>query len=208
MELGPDLNRFEIAVYTACGKRGEAAVVPMINEQFARKARWVALAAALMLAGCSYQEFMAAQNAPLVMPTLPPEPPQVVPLNNQLEGDWSASYPGGPLHVNIADDPMLTGHNYIARLVDGGYGTLHAGAVTFTGTPDHSIPNLVSGDQKCSLPGRMGLLHAPMAITVQDVDHFTEKLVRPGACPGFPIQFSRITNPWAPPPNVGAASSQ
>ena len=130
-------------------------------------------------------------------PPLPPPPPQfhVLPLNEQLEGLWSASYPGGPLQVNIQDDPQLGDHNYVARLVDGSYGTIHPGATSFTGAPDPSIPNLVGGDQKCSLPGRMGLLHAPMSITVQDADHFSENLVRKGTCPGFPIKFTRIAQP-------------
>jgi hypothetical protein len=116
-------------------------------------------------------------------------------VNEQLEGLWSASYPGGPLQVNIQDDPQLGDHNYVARLVDGSYGTIRPGAITFTGSPDPSIPTLVGGDQKCSLPGRMGLLHAPMSITVQDADHFTENLVHKGTCPGFPIKFTRIAHP-------------
>ncbi|MGO9603188.1 MAG: hypothetical protein ACLQAT_07280 [Candidatus Binataceae bacterium] len=97
--------------------------------------------------------------------------------------------------MSIQDDPQLGDHNYVARLVDGSYGTIHPGAVTFTATPSPSIPTLANGDQKCSLPGRMGLLHAPMSITVQDKDHFTETLMRTGACPGFPIKFTRITTP-------------
>jgi hypothetical protein len=145
-----------------------------------------AVALAITLTSC-------AENPP---PLPPPPPPQfhVLPVNEQLEGLWSASYPGGPLQVNIQDDPQLGDHNYVARLVDGSYGTIHPGAITFTGSPDPSIPTLVGGDQKCSLPGRMGLLHAPMSITVQDADHFTENLVHKGTCPGFPIKFTRIAN--------------
>jgi len=146
-----------------------------------------AVALAIVFTSC-------AENPP---PLPPPPPPQfhVLPVKEHLEGMWSATYPGGPLQVNIQEDPQLGDHNYVARLVDGSYGTIHPGAITFTGSPDASIPNLVGGDQKCSLSGRMGLVHAPMSITVQDADHFTENLVRKDACPGFPIKFIRIAHP-------------
>jgi hypothetical protein len=158
-----------------------------LTDRLLRGVQVVAVTLAISFTGC-------AENPP---PLPPPPPPQVhvVPLNEQLEGVWSAAYPGGPLQVNIQDDPQLGDHNYVARLVDGSYGAIHPGAITFTGAPDSSIPNLVGGDQKCSLPGRMGLLHAPMSITVQDAYHLTENLVRKGACPGFPIKFTRIANP-------------
>jgi hypothetical protein len=139
--------------------------------------------------------FTSCEEIPPPPPELPPPQYHVLPLNEQLEGLWSATYPGGSLQVNIQDDPQLGDHNYVARLVDGSYGMIHPGAITFTGAPDASIPTLVSGDQKCSRPGRMGLLHAPMSITVQDADHFTENLVRKDTCPGFPIQFTRIAHP-------------
>ena len=146
-----------------------------------------AVALVITFTGC------AEEPAPLP----PPPPPQfhVLPLNEELEGLWSATYPSGPLQVNIQDDPQLGDHNYVARLVDGSYGMIHPGAITFTAAPDGSIPNLVAGDQKCSQPGRMGLLHGAMSITVEDADHFTENLVRKGTCPGFPIHFTRIANP-------------
>ncbi len=149
---------------------------------------WVTLAVAFALTGC-------AQTAPTPLPA--PRPPQVnvIPVNEQLEGDWSATYPGGPLHVSIRPDPQLGDHNYVARLVDGSYGTIHPGAITFTGAPNFSVPNLVAGIQKCSVPGRIGLLRAPMSITIQDANHFTENLVRKDACPGFPIKFTRIAKP-------------
>jgi len=162
-------------------------VVGSLSDRVARGVQVAVVALAITLTSC-------AENPP---PLPPPPPPQfhVLPLNEQLEGLWSASYPGGPLQVNIQDDPQLGDHNYVARLVDGSYGTIHPGATSFTGAPDPSIPNLVGGDQKCSLPGRMGLLHAPMSITVQDADHFSENLMRKGTCPGFPIKFTRIAQP-------------
>ncbi|MGO9604018.1 MAG: hypothetical protein ACLQAT_11565 [Candidatus Binataceae bacterium] len=163
----------------------------MTTDRFAPGVQ-AALALAITFTGC-------AQTAPGRMPAPPPPQVHVIPLNEQLEGDWSAAYPGGPLHVSIQDDPQLGDHNYVARLVNGSYGTIHPGAITFTGTPNYSVPNLVGGYQKCSVPGRIGLLRAPMSITVQDADHFTENLVRKDACPGFPIKFTRTANRWAPP---------
>ena len=139
--------------------------------------------------------FAACAEAPPPPPP-PPPPPQTytVPINEQLEGNWSATFPEGKRQVTIQPDPQLGDHNYVARLVDGDYGTIHPGAVLFTATPNPSIPNLVNGDQKCSLPGRMGLLHAPMSIAIEDKDHFTETLRNPGTCPGFPMKFARSSS--------------
>lgn len=139
--------------------------------------------------------FGCAEPAP--PPPPPPPAPQVsfVPLSDQLEGNWSATYPDGARKVSILDDPQLGDHNYVGRLIDGNYGTIHAGEVLFTASPNASVPDLVNGVQKCSLPGRMGLARTRMTITIQDQDHFTETLVNPGACAGFPIKFTRIAKP-------------
>ena len=158
-----------------------------LSDRLAWGALVAAAALAITLASC--------EEVPPPLPEPPPPQYHVLPLSEQLEGLWSATYPGGPLQVIIQNDPQLGDHNYVARLVDGSYGTIHPGAVTFTGSPDASIPTLVGGDQKCSMPGRMGLLHAPMSITVHDADHFTENLVHKGTCPGFPIEFTRIAHP-------------
>jgi hypothetical protein len=158
-----------------------------LPDRLARRALVAAVALVITFTSC--------EEIPPPPPELPPPQYHVLPLNEELEGLWSATYPGGPLQVNIQDDPQLGDHNYVARLVDGSYGMIHPGAISFTGAPDASIPTLVSGDQKCSRPGRMGLLHAPMSITVEDADHFTENLVRKDACPGFPIKFTRIAHP-------------
>jgi hypothetical protein len=166
----------------------------MTTDRFAPGIQLVALALAVALAGC------AEEPQERIYQVRPPQV-QVIPLNEQLTGDWTAAYPGGPLHVNIQPDPLLADHNYVARLVDGNYGTIHAGATTFTGTPNTSAPNLVGGIQKCSVPERIGLIRAPMSITMQDANHFTETLARKDACPGFPMSFSRMANLWAPPPS-------
>ena len=180
-------SRYRMVECHADSTSSKCSFVGSLSDRLGRGVRVAAVALVITFTSC-------AEN-PTPLP--PPPPPQfhVLPLNDQLEGQWSATYPGGPLQVNIQDDPQLGDHNYVARLVDGSYGTIHPGAITFTGAPDGSIPSLVGGDQKCSLPGRMGLLHAPMSITVQDADHFTENLVRKDTCPGFPIKFTRIAHP-------------
>ena len=153
---------------------------------------------ALQLAGCTAVIVFLAGCAQEPPPPLPPPPPPqtyTVPISEQLEGNWSTTFPEGQRQVSLQPDPQLGDHNYVARLVDGDYGTIHPGAVLFTGTPSPSIPTLVNGDQKCSLPGRMGLLHAAMSITIEDHDHFTETLRNPGTCPGFPMKFTRIAAP-------------
>ena len=163
--------RYRMVGCHAGSTSSKCSLLGSLSDRLARGALVAAAALAITFASCEE-----------VPPPLPPEPPppqyHVLPLSEQLEGLWSATYPGGPLQVNIQDDPQLGDHNYVARLVDGIYGTIHLGAITFTGAPDASIPTLVGGDQKCSMPGRMGLLHAPMSITVHDADHFTENLVR------------------------------
>ena len=176
-----------MAEYHAGRASSKRFLVGRLSDRLARGALVVAAALAITLTSC--------EEIPPPLPEPPPPQYHVVPLNEQLEGLWSATYPGGPQQVNIQDDPQLGDHNYVARLVDGSYGTLHPGATTFTGAPDASIPTLVGGDQKCSRPGRMGLLHAPMTITVHDADHFTENLAHKDTCPGFPIEFTRVAHP-------------
>jgi hypothetical protein len=139
------------------------------------------------------QSYMAAQAArPQPLPRLPVQPAEVPNLNQSLLGQWSATYPGGPLRVSIQDDPMLFGTNYVATLVDGGYGTFHAGAVVFRATPDQAAPNLAAGTQICPDPGHFGPIQVQMTITVIDSDHFTEELADRRVCKGFPVKFTRI----------------
>ena len=44
------------------------------------------------------------------MAGLPAQPPVVPNLNQQILGNWSASYPGGPYRVTIQTDPLLGRH--------------------------------------------------------------------------------------------------
>jgi hypothetical protein len=154
---------------------------------------------ATLFSGCElYSDFMAAQRPrPRSMPTLPAERPVAPNLNQQLLGQWSATYPEGQRRVTIQDNPRVFGTNYVATLVDGRYGTLGAGAVVFQATPDGSVPTLVTGTQFCSDPRGL-LIHARMTIVVTDTDNFIERLVDLGACSGFPVKFTRI--PQSSPP--------
>ena len=77
------------------------------------------------------------------MPAPPPVPPQPPPppmnVARLLNGNWMATYPGGPLRVVITLDPMLRGRNYVATLVDGNK-TLPPGQVVWRGTVDQYVP--------------------------------------------------------------------
>jgi len=140
-----------------------------------------------------------APPAPLTaMAGLPAQPPIVPNLNQQILGNWSATYPGGPYRVTIQTDPLLGGTNYIATLIDGGYGTFHPGSVVFKATPDQVVPNLVVGSQKCPDPGYAGPFDVSMTITVVDANNFTEDLVQKGACKGYPVKFTRIAPSGSP----------
>ncbi len=145
----------------------------------------------LGLAGC--QSYMAAQAPqPHPLPTLPVQPAEVPNLNQTLLGQWSATYPGGPLRVSIQNDPMVFGTNYVATLLDAGYGTLSPGTVVFRATPDQNTSSLVTGTQTCPDPGYISPIQVQMSVTVIDPDHFVEELVDNRTCHGFPVKFTRI----------------
>lgn len=147
----------------------------------------------LALSACATNNASAPAQAPPFSATagLPVQPPVVSNLNQQLLGHWSATYPGGPFRVDIEDDPLLGGTNYIATLTDGGYGTFHAGAIVFKATPDQVVPNLVTGTQRCPDPPYTSPVDLSMTITVIDANNFIEDLVQKGSCKGFPVKFSR-----------------
>ena len=66
-----------------------------------------------------------------------------------LNGNWMATYPGGPLRVVIGLDPMLRGRNYVATMVDGNK-TLPPGQVVWRGTLDQHVPGIVRAKQLCA----------------------------------------------------------
>ena len=160
----------------------------------------VGCAALLALSACATNTAPAPAQAPPLSPMagLPAQPPVVPNLNQQILGRWSATYPGGPFRVDIQNDPLLGGNNYIATLADGGYGTFHAGAIVFKATPDQVVPNLVTGEQRCPDPPYTSPVDISMTITVVDANNFTESLVQKDACKGFPVKFTRVTASGGP----------
>jgi hypothetical protein len=161
----------------------------------------VACLVLLMLSACAGNNgsgTMPGPPPPNMTGGLPAQPTPVRNLNQQLLGQWSATYPGGPFRVAIADDPLLGGTNYIATLMDGGYGTFHAGEVVFKATPDEMVPNLGVGHQMCPDPQLMSATRVSITIAVTDANNFTEELVQKGSCRGFPVRFTRIAASASP----------
>ena len=158
--------------------------------------------ALLALYACAPNSGVGATPAPppalTAMSGLPAQPVAVPNLNQQILGQWSATYPSGPFRVVIQNDPLLGGTNYIATLMDGGYGTFHPGAIVFKATPDQVVPNLVVGTQKCPDPGYISPVDVSMTITVVDANNFTEELVQKNACVGFPVRFTRVASSGSP----------
>ena len=95
----------------------------------------LALLLAWVASSCSSPSFQ--QSSGPAMPTPPPAPiqPPPPPLNvaRLLNGNWMATYPGGPLRVVIGLDQMLRGRNYVATLVDGNK-NIPPGQVVWKGT--------------------------------------------------------------------------
>ena len=129
------------------------------------------------------------------MPVAPPVPPQPPPppmnVARLLNGNWMATYPGGPLRVVIGLDPMLRGRNYVATLVDGNK-TIPPGQVVWRGTLDPYVPGIVIANQICADNGFPLARWVQARIVVSDASHFREELVNPTDCHGFPVQFTRV----------------
>jgi hypothetical protein len=142
---------------------------------------------------CNSQSFQyAASNSVPVVPNYPVQPPPP-PMNvaRLLNGNWMATYPGGPLRVVIGLDPMLRGRNYIATLIDGNK-TIPPGQVVWKGTLDQSAPGIVQADQICADHGFQLARWVKARVIVSDASNFREYLVTPGECPGFPVTFTRV----------------
>lgn len=170
---------------------------PRIDRQRSLISHAAAVSLAILLAcvttSCNSQSFQ--QSPGPSMPGPPPVPPQPPPppmnVARLINGNWKATYPGGPLRVVIALDPMLRGRNYVATLVDGNK-TLPPGQVVWRGTVDQYAPGIVRAKQICADNG-LGLARwVPARIIVTDASHFREELAVPGACHGFPVTYTRV----------------
>jgi hypothetical protein len=163
----------------------------------------IAFVLACLIAACNSQSFQES-NGPS-MPTPPPAPaqPPAPPMNpaRQIDGNWYATYPGGPLRVVIGLDPMLRGRNYVATLVDGTK-DIPAGQVMWRGTVDQYVPNLVRAEQNCMSGGPGTTRTVKARIVVNDPDHLTEELADPKSCGGFPVKYTRASAADAPRPKT------
>jgi len=159
----------------------------------------LAILLACVVAACNSQSFQQS-NGP-VMPTTPPAPvqPPAPPINpaRQINGNWYATYPGGPLRVVIGLDQMKMGRNYVATLVDANK-DIPASQVMWRGTVDPNVHNIVLADQVCANRGFLSVRTVKARIVVRDLDHLTEELVDPKACEGFPVKYTRAGAPDAP----------
>ncbi len=152
-----------------------------------------AILSALMFTGCDSQSFQyAAEPANPPAPIVPPQAPPP-PLNQArlLNGNWTANFPGGPLRVVISLDPMLRGRNYVATLVDPSK-SIPAGQVIWSGTLDPNVAGLVLVDQVCADNGFVQARNVKARILVGDPSTFTEELVNPKECHGFPVTYTRV----------------
>jgi len=153
----------------------------------------LAILLACVTSSCNSQSFQ--QSSGPQMPAPPPAPVQAPapPMNvaRLLNGNWMATYPGGPLRVVIGLDQMLRGRNYVATLIDGNK-TLPPGQVVWRGTVDQYVPGIVRAQQICADNGLQLSRQVPVRITVSDASHFVEELVVPGACHGYPVTYTRV----------------
>jgi hypothetical protein len=151
-----------------------------------------ALLLACAISSCNSQSFQYAQPTNPTPPPTPVQPPPP-PMNvaRLLNGNWMATYPGGPLRVVIGLDPMLRGRNYVATLVDGNK-SIPAGQVVWKGTLDQYAPGIVKADQICADHGFLQARWVNARIIVSDASNFREELVNPNDCHGFPVKFTRV----------------
>ncbi len=153
----------------------------------------VALALACVTSSCNSQSFQ--QSSGPSMPAPPPVPPQPPPppmnVARLLNGNWMATYPGGPLRVVIGVDQMLRGRNYVATLVDGNK-SIPPGQVVWKGKLDPNVPGIVIADQICAEHGFLQARWVQARIIVNDPSNFREELVNPKDCHGFPVTFTRV----------------
>ena len=167
----------------------------------------LAILLSCLVAACNSQSFQTGEPS---MPTPPPAPvqPPPPPFNpaTQVDGNWFATYPGGPLRVVIGLDQMKMGRNYVATLVDGNK-DVPAGQVMWHGTVDPNVATIVLAEQVCAKRGDAAERTVSARLVVRDVDHMTEELVDPKSCPGFPVRYTRAGGSDAPKPKKVKAYS-
>jgi hypothetical protein len=148
---------------------------------------------ACVTSSCNSQSFQyaASESVPVVPPTPPQPPPPPMNVARLLNGNWMATYPGGPLRVVIGLDSMLRGRNYVATLVDGNK-SIPPGQVVWKGTLDPNVAGIVVADQVCAEHGFLQARWVKARIIVSDASNFREELVNPNDCHGFPVKFTRI----------------
>jgi len=153
----------------------------------------LAILLACVISSCNSESFQQSSGPP--MPAAPPVPVQAPapPMNvaRLLNGNWMATYPGGPLRVVIGLDQMLRGRNYVATLVDGNK-NIPAGQVVWKGTLDQNVPGIVKAQQICAEHGFISARWVAARIVVSDASNFREELVNPTDCHGFPVKFTRV----------------
>jgi len=146
-----------------------------------------------LTSSCNSQSFQQSSGPSMPVPPPAPVQPPPPPMNvaRLLNGNWMATYPGGPLRVVIGVDQMLRGRNYIATLVDGNK-SIPPGQVAWKGKLDPNVPGIVIADQICAEHGFLQARWAPARIIVSDPSNFREELVNPKDCSGFPVKFTRV----------------
>ena len=170
---------------------------PRISSRSRTSTAVVVASMAILLAcaasSCNSQSFQyaASESTPVEMPYAPQAPPPPMNVARLLNGNWMATYPGGPLRVVIALDPMLRGRNYVATLVDGNK-TLPPGQVVWRGTLDQYVPGIVQAKQLCADNGLPLSRQVPVRIVVSDASNFREELVHPNDCHGYPVTYTRV----------------
>ena len=180
------------SIHRRCSRTLTAASPP---PAIARRAALAALTIVLacVTSSCNSQSFQQSSGPSMPMlpaaPVQPPPPPMNV--ARLLNGNWIATYPGGPLRVVIGLDQMLRGRNYVATLIDGNK-NIPPGNVVWRGTLDQHVPGIVIADQICADHGFQQSRWVKARIIVSDPSNFLEELVNPKDCGGFPVKFTRV----------------
>ena len=153
----------------------------------------LAILIACVTSSCNSQSFQQSEGPSMPVPPPAPVQPPPPPMNvaRLLNGNWMATYPGGPLRVVIGLDQMLRGRNYVATLIHGNK-SIPAGQVVWKGTLDQNAPGIVKADQICADHGFLQARWVQARIIVSDASNFREELVNPNDCHGFPVTFTRV----------------